>query len=50
MTDPLVDYQSVEEWMDAEVLTLADVWPESPRAMIVGLNPAPASVAAGHYY
>lgn len=36
--------------MGAEVLTLADVWPEQPRAMIVGLNPAPTSVAEGHYY
>lgn len=36
--------------MGTEVLTLADVWPTTPRAMIVGLNPAPSSVAAGHYY
>lgn len=36
--------------MGREVLTLADVWPEQPRAMIVGLNPAPSSVEAGHYY
>lgn len=38
------------EWMGESVLTLEDVWPERPRAMIVGLNPAPASVEAGHYY
>lgn len=50
MSAPLVGYQSVENWMGDEVLTLADVWPEHPRAMIVGLNPAPVSVAAGHYY
>jgi len=36
--------------MGQEVLTLADIWPKTPRAMIVGLNPAPASVQAGHYY
>jgi TDG/mug DNA glycosylase family protein len=32
------------------VRTLDELWPEEPRAMIVGLNPAPTSVAAGHYY
>ncbi|MFC4828254.1 uracil-DNA glycosylase family protein [Agromyces aurantiacus] len=36
--------------MGSQILTLADVWPDDPRAMIVGLNPAPESVAAGHYY
>lgn len=46
----LVGYQARVDWMGTEVLTLADVWPESPRAMIVGLNPAPTSVALGHYY
>lgn len=37
-------------WMGAEILTLTDIWPEKPRAMIVGLNPAPTSVEIGHYY
>jgi TDG/mug DNA glycosylase family protein len=46
----LIGYQSIENWMGDSVLTLRDVWPERPRAMIVGLNPAPLSVAAGHYY
>lgn len=46
----LIGYQTRENWMGREVLTLADVWPDVPRAMIVGLNPAPASVEAGHYY
>lgn len=32
------------------VLTLADLWPERCKAVIVGVNPAPRSVAAGHYY
>lgn len=36
--------------MGADLLTLADIWPDNPRAMIVGLNPSPVSVAAGHYY
>lgn len=46
----LIGYQAQEDWMGNEVVTLADIWPEVPRAMIVGLNPAPSSVAAGHYY
>lgn len=46
----LIGYQAREDWMGREVLTLADVWPDEPRAMIVGLNPAPSSVEAGHYY
>lgn len=50
MSERLTGWQARETWMGAEVLTLADVWPQQPRAMIVGLNPAPASVAAGHYY
>lgn len=45
-----VGYQLHTEWMGTEHLALADIWPDSPRAMIVGLNPAPASLAAGHYY
>ncbi|MBM7766711.1 uracil-DNA glycosylase family protein [Glutamicibacter nicotianae] len=32
-------------------LTLADLWPEEEtKIVIAGLNPAPPSVAAGHYY
>ena len=50
LMDTLIGYQAREEWMGHEVLTLADVWPAEPRAMIVGLNPAPSSVEAGHYY
>ena len=46
----MVGYQQHVEWMGATVLTLSDIWPESTRAMIVGLNPAPVSVEAGHYY
>lgn len=36
--------------MGIDLLTLTDIWPDNPRAMIVGLNPSPVSVAAGHYY
>lgn len=46
----LVGYQEYREWMGSPVLTLADVLPPRPRAIMVGLNPAPPSVAAGHYY
>lgn len=49
-TPELTGWQSAEEWMGAPVLTLADVWPAEPRAVIVGINPSPVSVAAGHYY
>jgi TDG/mug DNA glycosylase family protein len=46
----LIGYQSIENWRGDSVLTLRDVWSEHLRAIIVGLNPAPLSVAAGHYY
>lgn len=46
----LIGYQESMPWMGSSVLTLADIWPERPTAMIVGLNPAPKSVAEGHYY
>jgi double-stranded uracil-DNA glycosylase len=48
--DDLRGHQTRIEWMGGPVLTLEDIWPEHPRAMIVGLNPAPASVELGHYY
>lgn len=50
MVEELHGYQAREDWMGVEYVTLADVLPERPRAMIVGLNPSPVSVAAGHYY
>ncbi|TFD12879.1 hypothetical protein E3T35_06220 [Cryobacterium sp. TMT1-2-2] len=49
MTD-LIGYQERVEWMGAEVLTLAEVWPPRPRAVILGINPSLTSVTAGHYY
>ncbi|MGC4174689.1 uracil-DNA glycosylase family protein [Demequina sp.] len=48
--ETLIGYQARVEWMGREILTLADLWPREVRAAIVGLNPAPPSVAAGHYY
>ncbi|WP_234989291.1 uracil-DNA glycosylase family protein [Demequina sp. NBRC 110052] len=50
MDEELHGYQGREEWMGVEYVTLRDVMPEHPRAVIVGLNPSPVSVAAGHYY
>lgn len=50
MEESLIGYQGREHWMGSEYLTLRDVIPERPRAMIVGLNPSPVSVEAGHYY
>lgn len=38
------------EWMGKEVVTLRDLWPAEPRAVVIGINPAPVSVEAGHYY
>ena len=36
--------------MGTEYLSLSDLLPAGPRAMIVRLNPSPVSVEAGHYY
>lgn len=36
--------------MGTQVRTLADLIPASPRAVCIGINPAPTSVDAGHYY
>lgn len=49
-SDGLIGFQSRENWLGEPVLTLADIWPENPTAMIVGLNPAPPSVHVCHYY
>jgi len=38
------------EWRGEEVETLRDLIRPGLRAVVVGINPAPASVAAGHYY
>jgi len=46
----LVGHQAVVDWMGTRVRTLADLIPSSPRAIVVGINPAPRSVEVGHYY
>lgn len=46
----MTGHQVVEDWMGQEVTTLADLIPSPCRVLVVGINPAPASVAAGHYY
>lgn len=39
-----------EVWMGEEVETLEDLMRSQLRAVCVGINPSPVSVAAGHYY
>jgi len=39
-----------EEWMGERVTTLEDLLRPGLRAVCVGINPAPPSVEAGHYY
>lgn len=46
----MIGHQTRCDWLGEPVLTLADLLPDNPRAVIVGVNPAPASVAVGHYY
>lgn len=38
------------EWLGTTVTTLADLLRPRLRAVTIGINPAPASVQAGHYY
>src|ERR1044072_4023160 len=43
--------QRVQEmWRGEEVETLADLLRPNLKAVCVGINPSPVSVAAGHYY
>jgi len=46
----MVGHRVTIDWMGEELETLADLFPPAPRAICVGINPAPTSVAAGHYY
>ncbi len=39
-----------EEWMGKRVETLEDLVRPGLRAVCIGINPSPVSVAAGHYY
>jgi double-stranded uracil-DNA glycosylase len=43
-------HRVVEEWMGRQVETLEDLLKPKLRAVCVGINPAPTSVRAGHYY
>lgn len=43
-------HRVTEEWMGETVETLADLLNPGLRAVCVGINPAPVSVRAGHYY
>jgi double-stranded uracil-DNA glycosylase len=43
-------FRKEEVWMGSVVTTLADVPPRPGGMFLIGLNPAPVSVAAGHYY
>jgi double-stranded uracil-DNA glycosylase len=45
-----MSHRAVEEWLGVRVETLEDLLRPGLRAVCVGINPAPASVAAGHYY
>jgi TDG/mug DNA glycosylase family protein len=46
----LTGFQAIVAWREVEVLTLADVPPAQGGIVLVGINPSPVSVAAGHYY
>jgi G:T/U-mismatch repair DNA glycosylase len=39
-----------QEWMGRRIRTLADVPPKPGGVLLVGVNPAPISVSAAHYY
>jgi TDG/mug DNA glycosylase family protein len=45
-----MSHRVTEEWRGVEVETLEDLLRPGLRAVVVGINPAPVSVAAGHYY
>ncbi len=43
-------HRVVEDWMGSEVETLSDLLRPGLLAVCIGINPAPRSVRAGHYY
>src|SRR3954447_20685102 len=43
-------HRRTEDWMGDPVETLEDLLRPGLRAVCVGINPAPPSVRAGHYY
>jgi double-stranded uracil-DNA glycosylase len=46
----VIGHRVTVEWVGERIETLADLFPVEPRAVCVGINPAPRSVEAGHYY
>lgn len=44
------DHRATVEWMGEQVETLDDLLRKGLRAVAIGINPAPKSVAVGHYY
>jgi double-stranded uracil-DNA glycosylase len=45
-----VSHRVIEEWRGESIETLEDLLRPGLRAVVIGINPAPRSVAAGHYY
>jgi double-stranded uracil-DNA glycosylase len=45
-----MSHRTTEEWMGEQVETLEDLLRPGLRAVCIGINPAPTSVRAGHYY
>jgi len=43
-------HQVIVSWQGQDIVTLAPLWPQPLRAVIVGINPAKDSARAGHYY
>jgi TDG/mug DNA glycosylase family protein len=43
-------HRVIEEWMGHQVETLEDLLRPGLRVVCIGINPAPRSVRAGHYY
>ena len=43
-------HRVVEDWLGEPAETLEDLLRDGLRAVCVGINPAPVSVRAGHYY
>lgn len=45
-----MSYRIRTDWMGSEIETLADLLKPDLKAVCVGINPAPISVRADHYY
>lgn len=44
------NFQIEMDWLGEKIITLNDILDFNLRAVIIGLNPSPVSVEAGHYY